>query len=161
MGAAHMGQGWQHPENGSYGMVFSFTTILHIKKAGQTKTINIQEIGHVGKYVVGRYDLEIPIYPLMEVKDVEIHQSNTTTVEIPTPGLITFLSKKPGAGSLYRLNEYADQIWVLNLLENRKTQGFYLQPGSYRVIFRREDLKPQVSPFDPGDMFSNSIYLPN
>lgn len=26
MGAAHMGQGWQHPENGSYGMVFSFTT---------------------------------------------------------------------------------------------------------------------------------------
>jgi Ca-activated chloride channel family protein len=116
-----------------------------VKKAGQTKTINIQEIGHVGKYVVGRYDLEIPIYPLMEVKDVEIHQSNTTTVEIPTPGLITFLSKKPGAGSLYRLNEYADQIWVLNLQENQKTQRFYLQPGSYRVIFRRGDLKSTAS----------------
>jgi hypothetical protein len=26
MGDAHMGQGWQHPENGSYGMVFTFTT---------------------------------------------------------------------------------------------------------------------------------------
>lgn len=25
-GADHMGQGWQHPDNGSYGMVFSFTT---------------------------------------------------------------------------------------------------------------------------------------
>lgn len=26
MGEAHMGQGWRHPTNGSYGMVFSFTT---------------------------------------------------------------------------------------------------------------------------------------
>ncbi|MDT8341127.1 MAG: Ig-like domain-containing protein [Longimicrobiales bacterium] len=26
MGGAHMGEGWQHPENGTYGMVFSFTT---------------------------------------------------------------------------------------------------------------------------------------
>lgn len=26
MGGAHMGDGWQHPTNGSYGMVFSFTT---------------------------------------------------------------------------------------------------------------------------------------
>jgi hypothetical protein len=59
--------------------------------------------------------------------------------------LITFISKQPGAGSLYRLDEYADQIWVLNLLENRKTQGFYLQPGSYRVIFRRGDLKSTAS----------------
>ena len=116
-----------------------------VKKAGQAKTVNIQEIGNVGKYLVGRYDLEIPIYPLMEVKDVEIYQSYTTTVEIPTPGLITFISKQPGAGSLYRLDEYGDQIWVLNLLENRKTQGFYLQPGSYRVIFRRGDLKSTAS----------------
>lgn len=26
MGDHHMGEGWQHPTNGSYGMVFSFTT---------------------------------------------------------------------------------------------------------------------------------------
>jgi hypothetical protein len=23
---SHMGTGWQHPDNGSYGMVFTFTT---------------------------------------------------------------------------------------------------------------------------------------
>ena len=77
----------------------------------------------------------------MEVKDVEIQQSHTTTVEIPSPGLITFLSRRPGAGSLYKLNEYGDQIWVLNLLENSTDQVFYLQPGSYRVIFRRGDFR--------------------
>lgn len=26
MGGAHMGEGWQHPTNGTYGMVFTFTT---------------------------------------------------------------------------------------------------------------------------------------
>jgi Ca-activated chloride channel homolog len=112
-----------------------------VKKAGTTKTINIQEIGNVGKYLVGRYDLEIPIYPLMEIKNVEIHQSYTTTVEIPAPGLITFSAQHPVVGSLYQLTASGDQVWVLNLLEDRKVQGFYLQPGNYRIISRRGDLK--------------------
>jgi Ca-activated chloride channel homolog len=112
-----------------------------VKKAGDSRTINIQEIGNVGKYLVGSYDLEIPIYPLMEVKDVEIRQSYTTTVEIPAPGLITINSKQPGVGSLYQLTSSGNQIWVLNLLEDTKSQEFLLQPGRYRIIFRRGDLK--------------------
>jgi len=77
----------------------------------------------------------------MEIKDVGIHQSNTTSLEIPSPGFITFAAQQPGAGSLYRLSSSGDQLWVLNLQENKITQGIYLQPGSYRVIFRRKDLK--------------------
>jgi hypothetical protein len=34
-----------------------------------------------------------------------------------------------------------DQVWVLNFQENLKNQGYYLQPGTYRVIFRRGDFK--------------------
>jgi len=112
-----------------------------VKKAGEPETINIQEIGNVGKYLVGNYDLEIPIYPLMKLKDVEILQSKTTTVEIPAPGLVTFSSQQSGSGSLYQLDDSGDQIWVLNLLEKTNTQEFFLQPGIYRVIFRRGDLK--------------------
>ena len=89
----------------------------------------------------GKYDLEIPIYPLMIVEDVEIRQSYTTTVEIPAPGFVTFNAQQPGAGALYQLTAEGDQVWVMNLLENMKSQGFYLQPGTYRVIFRRGDLK--------------------
>ena len=122
------------------GKAYDHEKIL-IKRAGDHQTINIQEMGDVGKYIVGEYDLEIPIYPLMIVENVEILQSNTTTVEIPAPGYVTFSSPQPGAGTLYQLTSEGDQVWVLNLLENRKTQGFYLQPGSYRVIFRRGDLK--------------------
>jgi Ca-activated chloride channel family protein len=112
-----------------------------VKKSGEHRTINIHEMGNLGKYIVGSYDLEIPIYPLMIVKDVEIRQSYTTTVEIPAPGFVTFASLQPGVGALYQLTPEGDQIWVLNLKENLKTQAIHLQPGSYRVIFRRGDLK--------------------
>lgn len=122
------------------GKAYDHEKIL-IKRSGDHQTINIQEMGNVGKYIVGKYDLEIPIYPLMIVENVEIIQSNTTTIEIPAPGYVTFSSPQPGAGTLYQLTSEGDQIWVLNLLEDRKTQGFHLQPGWYRVIFRRGDLK--------------------
>ncbi len=112
-----------------------------VRQAGKHSTINIQEMGDMGKYVVGKYDLEIPIYPLMVVKDVEIRQSYTTTVEIPAPGYVVFSAQQMGSGALYQLNPEGDQKWVLNLPENSNSQGFYLQPGSYRVIFRRADLK--------------------
>jgi len=112
-----------------------------VKQAGQHTTINIHEMGDIGKYIVGKYDLEIPIYPLMLLEDVEIRQSYTTTVEIPAPGYVVFSTKQPGSGALYQVNEEGDQLWVLNLQENRSSQGFHLQPGSYRAIFRRADLK--------------------
>ncbi len=132
-----------------------------VKKAGEHQTINIHQMGNVGKYLVGKYDLEIPIYPLMIVKDVEVIQSYTTTVEIPAPGFVTFSAKQPGAGALYQLNPEGDQRWVMNLLESRKSQGYYLQPGSYRVVFRRADLKSTafsvVRDFEVGEGSSEII----
>lgn len=112
-----------------------------VKKAGEQEVINIQETGTVGKYLVGTYDLLIPIYPKMEVKGVEIKQSNTTTVEIPAPGYVTFNTGQRGAGSLYHTSPSGEQIWVMNLLENTRNQGYFLQPGTYQLVFRRNDHK--------------------
>ena len=110
-----------------------------VKLAGKQEIINIQETGTVGKYLVGTYDLLIPIYPKMMVEGVKISQSRTTTVEIPAPGYVTFNTGQQGAGSLYQLNASQEHIWVMNLLENTKTQAYYLQPGSYQLVFRRND----------------------
>jgi len=112
-----------------------------VKRAGEQEVINIQETGTVGKYLVGTYDLLIPIYPKMEIQGLEIKQSTTTTVDIPAPGYVTFNPGQRGTGSLYHLNPSGQQIWVMNLLENTKTQGYYLQPGTYQVVFRRNDHK--------------------
>ncbi len=108
---------------------------------GKKEIINIQETGTVGKYLVGTYDLLIPIYPKMKVQGVKIEQSRTTTVQIPAPGYVTFNTGQRGTGSLYQLQASGNQLWVMNLLENTKTQGYHLQPGSYQVVFRRDDHK--------------------
>ena len=102
-------QGYLHIRT-SRGKAYDNEKIL-VKKAGNPQTINIQEMGNVGKYIVGKYDLEIPIYPLMVVKDVEILQTYTTTVEISAPGYVTFSSQQSGAGTLYQLTAEGDQVW--------------------------------------------------
>jgi len=112
-----------------------------VKRAGDHEIINTHEIGTVEKYLVGSYDLLIPIYPVMEIHGLEISQSNTTTVEIPAPGFVTFNMGQPGAGTLYQMNAPGEQIWVMNLRENSRVQSYNLQPGSYRVVFRRDDHK--------------------
>lgn len=112
-----------------------------VRRAGEEELINIQEIGTPGKYLVGLYDLLIPIYPAMEVNDLEISQSNTTTVVIPDPGYVSFNTGQPGAGTLYQMSATGEQKWVMNLLENTRSQSFFLQPGQYRVVFRRDDHK--------------------
>jgi Ca-activated chloride channel family protein len=122
----------------SRGQAYDNEKIL-VKEANDPATINVQQMGHEARYIVGRYDLEIPIYPLMIVEDVEIRQSSTTTVEIPAPGFVTFRATQPGAGAIYQLTPEGDQRWVLNLNEQARSQSYYLQPGSYRVVFRRSD----------------------
>jgi Ca-activated chloride channel family protein len=122
------------------GNAYSNEQVL-VKRAGDQELINIQEIGTVEKYLVGSYDLMIPIYPVMEIHNLEISQSNTTTVEIPAPGYVTFNTGQPGSGTLYQMLDSGEQRWVMNLRENTRIQSYHLQPGSYRVVFRRDDHK--------------------
>jgi Ca-activated chloride channel family protein len=132
-----------------------------VKKAGVPKTINVQLMGTSERYIVGKYDLEIPVYPLIFLKDVEIRQSYTTTVEIPEPGMIHISSKKPGYGALFRLTPEGDQVWVLNIRPGVSRQDYYLQPGSYRIVFRQADLKDtmfsQIRDFDIRPGLSESV----
>jgi hypothetical protein len=72
---------------------------------------------------------------------VEIGQSKTTTVDIPAPGYVTFNTGQRGAGSLYHVEPSGTHVWVMNLLENTRTQGYNLQPGTYQLVFRRNDHK--------------------
>lgn len=122
------------------GKVYQNEKIL-VKKARDHKTINVQFMGTSAKYLVGNYDIEIPVFPLIYLSDVEIRQSYTTTVEIPEPGLVHISSRKPGYGSLFLMTPEGNQEWVLNIREGIIQQDYYLQPGSYRIVYRQADLK--------------------
>ncbi len=113
---------------------------LIIRKHGEMQTLNYQKAGQIEKYITGRYDIEIPVLPRLNIDNVEVLQSHTTTLEIAGPGHVVFSSTSHGYGSLYVL-ENGDQKWVTNLNPALRQQDLFLQPGIYRIIFRPGTVK--------------------
>jgi len=107
-----------------------------IRQKGHTETINVQQFDQTEKYLTGSYEVEILCLPRILVKDVEIQQSQTTSVEIPLPGIAVIQKSTNGYGSLY-LEDKNHLIWLYNLKDTPQQQEtLYLEPGSYRVVFR-------------------------
>lgn len=106
-----------------------------VRKGGEMKTLIAQEFGNVEKLIVGKYDLEILTLPRTKISGIEIKQSSTNTVKIPSAGVLTVNKGGFGYGSIYA-DDGSRIEWVCNLNENQQTEVFYLQPGSYRVEFR-------------------------
>jgi len=107
-----------------------------IRETGQNQTLNVQQFDQVEKYLIGKYDIEILCMPRIIVKDVDVTQSHTTFVEIPTPGIAVIQRATNGYGSIY-IEEKKGLTWLYNLKDNQQQQEtLYLQPGSYRVVFR-------------------------
>ena len=106
-----------------------------VRKSGDIQTVNMQTVDSPEKYLIGNYDLEIPVLPRINVKDVKIKQSVTTTVSVPIPGIVTLLMTNPGYCSIYieRANELE---WVYNVSPDIKHETIVLQPGTYRIIYR-------------------------
>jgi len=109
--------------------------LITLRKSGEMQTLVNQEIGKIEKYLIGKYDVEIPVIPRLFIKNVEILQSHTTTIEVPQPGSVTFTGTSNGYGSLYMMipNE---QKWVTNLNPALRQQTLLLQPGLYKLVFR-------------------------
>ncbi len=111
-----------------------------IRKTGEMKTMHVQDFESIIKYIVGDYDLEILSLPRLTIKDVNIRQSHTTTIEIPQPGIASILMNSSGFCSLF-IEENNELKWVYNLDENSTKETINLQPGSYRVFYRSKSAK--------------------
>ena len=123
------------------------------------QTLNLQDINKVEKYLTGKYDLEVFTLPRTYIKDVEIKQSYTTTVQIPKPGSVAISTITPGFGSIYLIKE--NQLeWVMNLNPNQTKQIIVLQPGRYKVIFRAKNKKETLSTTENEFKISSGIFFP-
>jgi Ca-activated chloride channel family protein len=111
-----------------------------VRENDRMETLNYQKINEKEKYIVGKYDIEIPTLPRIMLDDVEILQSHTTTVEIPRPSIVTFLSFTSGFGSVY-INKEDDVEWIINLNPNQKNQSLVMLPGNYVVVYRSRSAK--------------------
>jgi Ca-activated chloride channel homolog len=107
-----------------------------IHQKGQTEILNVQQFDQVEKYLVGEYEADILCLPRISVKNIEVKERHTTTVEIPVPGIAVVETSTNGYGSIY-LEEGKELVWLYNLKDTPQHQEtLYLQPGNYRVVFR-------------------------
>jgi Ca-activated chloride channel homolog len=111
-----------------------------VRKKGEMNTLNIQDFGKTEKYIVGKYDLEILTLPRIKLTDVEILQSSTNTIKVPTSGNAYITKGGIGYGSIF-VDDGKKVTWVCNLNTALQNEIIYLQPGNYKLEFRYENAK--------------------
>lgn len=112
-----------------------------VRKAGESGTLNVQNMYKEEKYLVGKYDIEFPVLPRINKYNVDIKQSNTTTVLIPRPGIVTLIKASTGYGSIYQRISNKQEEWVCNINDKIKNESIIIQPGYYRVVYRAQNAK--------------------
>lgn len=119
------------------GTINKYFPTTMVRKNTDPKTLNVQEFGKTEKYIVGKYDLEVLTLPRIYLKAVEIKQSSTNTIKIPTSGSILFNKQGTGYGSIY-VDDGKTVTWVCNFNTTLQNEIIYLQPGRYKAVFRPE-----------------------
>ena len=118
-----------------------------IRKKGSSETLNLDYFNQTEKYIVGSYDIEVLCLPRLIIKDVEVKQSTTTTVEIPVPGIAVINKVVDGYGSLYVIEDNKMK-WIYNFNDNITIESLVLQPGTYRAVYRGKMSTKSISTID-------------
>lgn len=106
-----------------------------IRKSGLLNTIHILDADKRQKLLTGLYDLEILTTPRIYKSAVRINQSQTTVIDIPTPGDVIINFKNPSFGTL--IHEHGKLLTNLyDFTPNDSYYRFRLQPGFYRIVYR-------------------------
>ena len=120
-----------------------------IRKSGEMQTLHVQKFNTTTKYIIGKYDLEVLSLPRLIIKDVDISQSKTTSVQIPKPGMVTLTSNASGYGAIYQEDKNKLTL-VCNLSESSLRETFVLLPGTYRVMYRPKNSRETAYTIDKG-----------
>jgi len=114
-----------------------------VRKHGEMQTLNVQNFGQTTKYITGKYDLEILTLPRTYLDNVDISQSRTTNITIPTAGMVSIFKPTDGPGQIL-LEDKNKLTWVCNLNDKALQENIVLQPGNYRVYFRSNMAKETI-----------------
>lgn len=108
-----------------------------VYQSGKCNQINNQFTFQQVQYLQGLYDLEILTLPITRLNQVNIEAGKTTRITLENPGILSIQKNIKGYGSIYQLDEYGNQSWVIDLnSESSTAESYYLQPGTYRLVFR-------------------------
>ena len=111
-----------------------------VRKSGSSETIAVQDMNTTFKYLSGTYDLEVLTLPRLQLKQIAVTQSSTTSVKIEPPGLLNISKTFPGYGAIF-INENGRLVKIYALNENLSNELVGLQTGEYTIIFRPKSSK--------------------
>ncbi len=106
-----------------------------VRKHDSMPTIFAQTFNTTQDYLVGSYDIEILSVPRIYYKNIQVKQDNTTTVEIPQPGVLNFSASRDMIVSIFYMQNN-QMIWVMDFNENTRHQIIKMQPGNYFAVAR-------------------------
>lgn len=120
-----------------------------VKLNNQEQSIDLIGLNQKKKYLTGTYDVEILTYPRISINNLQIKQSETTTIKIPAPGLLTVLNTNviPVLGSVY-VERGQELEWVCDINGNTTTETIMLQPGAYRLVYKNKGSKKSMTTRD-------------
>jgi Ca-activated chloride channel family protein len=114
-----------------------------LRKKGDLKTLFVSETDKTEKLIIGKYDVEILSMPRTIIENIDVAQSKTTTIQIPSPGIASVSLPSPGTGQLF-LNEKNQLKWVYNFGESTVRENMILQPGTYTIVFKPKAAKESL-----------------
>ena len=110
-----------------------------VKKHGDNKSINLQNINSFEKYLIGKYDLEVLTQPRLYLYNVDIGQSSTTTIEIPSIGNLQLTKPVDNISTLFYKND--NKLEFVSNLSDKQNETLTLLPGQYLIVTRSKNSK--------------------
>lgn len=109
-----------------------------VRQDGIARTLNVQQMNEIQRYIVGTYDIEILTLPRIYYDDLEIKQSEFKYIDIPGSGLLKYQAYKAFVGQIFVKTDDGTYDWVCDLDENKLKGQLFLQPGKYKVVYRQK-----------------------
>ena len=110
-----------------------------VRRAGGGERVAAQEIGEVGQYLAGRYDVEVQTLPVTILRGVEVRVAAVTELSVPIPGMLV-LGKPKGitTGAIFKLND-GNVEFTTDLNPSTAGERLLLQPGQYEVVIHPQN----------------------
>lgn len=111
-----------------------------VMQKNKHQTLNVQKIESKDKYLVGNYTVELLTLPRKYI-DVTVTQNSIEKIDVLAPGFVKYSVGNGITGQVFHKNKDGKWDWVVNLKDNSRNGEVRLQPGSYRIVYRRKNLK--------------------
>lgn len=115
-----------------------------VMQDGSNTTLNVQHMNVSGKYLVGKYKLEVLTLPRSYVT-VDVKQSAVSYVDIDAPGYFSYKLSNLIAGQIFIRRENGVLEWVCDIDPNAKSGQWQLQPGNYLLVCRQKNIKSTLN----------------